>query len=68
MVLSFTQANHTIYDYGSFAFWGAALAGGRTMVAEGYSPRLHPLLAAIKKTPPPDWVTVDVTKLGENGN
>ena len=61
--LLMTQANHTIYDYGSFAFWGAALAGGRTMVADGYSPRLHPILAAIKKSPPPGWTLVDVTKL-----
>ena len=31
-----TQANHTIYDYGSFGFWGAVLAGGTTMLADGY--------------------------------
>ena len=35
------QANHTIYDYGSFGFWGAVLAGdglagGSVMVADGY--------------------------------
>ena len=30
------QANHTIYDYGSFGFWGAVLAGGTTMLADGY--------------------------------
>ena len=34
--LLLTQANHTIYDYGSFGFWGAVLAGGTTMVADGY--------------------------------
>ena len=31
-----TQTNHTIYDYGSFGFWGAVIAGGTTMVADGY--------------------------------
>ena len=25
--------NHTIYDYGTFGFWGAYLAGGRTILA-----------------------------------
>ena len=30
------QANHTIYDYGSFGFWVAVLAGGTTMLADGY--------------------------------
>ena len=58
-----TQTNHTIYDYGSFAFWGAVLAGGKTMLAEGYSQKLHPILRAVKKYPPPGWTTVDVRKL-----
>ena len=35
-LLVLTQANHTIYDYGSFGFWGAVLAGGTTMLADGY--------------------------------
>ena len=34
--LLLTQANHTIYDYGSFGFWGAVLAGGTTKLADGY--------------------------------
>ena len=34
--LLLTQANHTIYDYGSFGFWAAVLAGGTTMLADGY--------------------------------
>ena len=58
-----TQANHSIYDYGSFGFWGAALAGGRVMVADGYSDKTHPILAAIRKTQPPGWKRVDVSKL-----
>ena len=57
------QTNHTIYDYGSFAFWGAVLAGGRVMLADGYSAKLHPILAAVKKMPPAGWTTVDVSKL-----
>ena len=58
-----TQVNHSIYDYGSFAFWGAVLAGGETLVAEGYSSKQHPMLTAIKKHPPPGWRTVDVSQL-----
>ena len=58
-----TQANHSIYDYGSFGFWGAALAGGRVMVADGYSDKTHPILAAIRKAQPPGWTRVDVSKL-----
>merc|ERR1711892_143739 len=58
-----TQTNHSIYDYGSFGFWGAALAGGRTMVADGYSDKIHPILAAIRKATPTGWTRVDVSKL-----
>ena len=58
-----TQVNHSIYDYGSFAFFGALLAGGKTMVADGYSHKLHKLLGAIKNWPPPGWKTVDIGKL-----
>ena len=58
-----TQTNATIYDYGSFAFWGAVLSGGQTMLADGYSSKLHPILAAVKKHPPPGWSLVDVSKL-----
>ena len=35
-LLVLSQANHTVYDYGSFGFWGAVLAGGTTMLADGY--------------------------------
>ena len=58
-----TQSNHSIYDYGSFGFWGAALAGGKTMVADGYSDKIHPILAAIRKATPTGWTRVDVSKL-----
>jgi len=58
--LLLTQTNHTIYDYGSFGFWGAVLAGGTTMLADGYSEKPHPILAAIRKNPPKDWTRVDV--------
>jgi len=55
-----TQMNKTIYDYGSFGFWAAVLAGGDTMLADNYSKKLHPLLAAIKENPPDNWNTLDV--------
>jgi len=59
--LLLTQTNHTIYDYGSFGFWGAVLAGGTTMIADGYSDKPHPILAAIRKRPPEGWTRVDVS-------
>ena len=58
-----TQVNHSIYDYGSFAFFGALLAGGKTMVADGYSGTTHKLLGAVKIWPPPGWKTVDIRNL-----
>ena len=29
-----TRCNHTIFDYGTFGFWGAYLSGGYTILAE----------------------------------
>ena len=57
-----TQANHSIYDYGSFGFWGAVLAGGKTMLADGYSDQML-LLKAIKDFTPKGWRTVDIRTL-----
>ena len=57
-----TQANHSIYDYGSFGFWGAVLAGGKTMLADGYSDQML-LLKAIKDSTPRGWQTVDIRSL-----
>ena len=55
-----TQTNHSIYDYGSFAFWGAVLAGGRTRLAGNYSRLSHSVLLSLNKHPIPDWTVVDV--------
>ena len=33
------RCNHTIYDYGTYGFWCAFLAGGRTIHAHGYCPK-----------------------------
>ena len=33
------------------------------MLADGYSAKLHPILAAVKRVPPAGWTTVDVSKL-----
>ena len=81
--LLLTQTNHTIYDYGSFGFWGAVLAGGTTMVADGYrfalevnlsqfenlfcSKRPHMILAAIRTNPPEGWTRVNVAASGPAG-
>ena len=58
-----TQTNHSIYDYGSFAFWGAVLAGGRTMLAGGYSEVNHSILVSLNKHPIQDWTVVDVKSI-----
>ena len=44
----------SVYDYGSFGFWGAELAGGRTIVAEGYSSKPHMILRVIQQQAPHD--------------
>ena len=58
-----TQTNHSIYDYGSFAFWGAVLAGGRTRLAGNYSRLSHSVLLSLNKHPIPDWTVVDVRSI-----
>ena len=58
-----TQTNHSIYHYGSFAFWGAVLAGGRTRLAGGYSEVNHSILLSLNKYPIQDWTVVDVKSI-----
>ena len=58
-----SNCNHSIYDWGSFGFWTSALAGGKTLLASGYSNWTHPLLKAIIKYPPKMWEIVDVRTL-----
>ena len=58
-----TQTNHSIYDYGSFAFWGAVLAGGRTRLAGGYSRVQHSILQSLHRYPIQDWTVVDVKSI-----
>ena len=36
-----------VYDYGTFGFFGALLAAGDTITAEGYSKKKHPVLQVI---------------------
>ena len=50
-----SRCNHTVYDYGSLGFWGAAMAGGRTIVADGYLKRTHQILRALRKNVPEKW-------------
>ncbi len=54
------SCNHSIYDYGSFGFWTSVLAGGKTILAKGWSNITHPLLRAIEKYPPPNWRLFDL--------
>ena len=57
------RCNHSIYDMGSYGFWGTALAGGDAIVADGYSKFDHPLLNAIREHPPDRWTLLNVTSL-----
>ena len=58
-----TLCNHSIYDMGSFGFWAASLAGGMTILADGYYQTPHPLLKAIKENPPEKWELLNVNEL-----
>ena len=52
-----------VYDYGTFGFWGALLAGGHTMVADNWSKKLHYTVQGIRKVQPANWTLVDVKKI-----
>ena len=70
-LLDFTvlsMCDHSIYDMGSFGFWSSSLAGGTTILADGYYQMPHPLLKAIKEQMPTNWDLINVKELSANSN
>ena len=49
------SCNHTIYDYGTFGFWGAYLAGGHTILAHHMGPVENFGVAKVKPADIPNW-------------
>ncbi|XP_043211856.1 galactoside alpha-(1,2)-fucosyltransferase 1-like isoform X2 [Amphibalanus amphitrite] len=41
--------NHTIFDYGTYGFFAAFLAGGDMILAEGYSEREHEIIEELRE-------------------
>ena len=54
------NCNHTIYDYGTFGFWGAYLAGGHTILAQNMSPtKTNPEVENIKAANLLNWERIE---------
>ena len=49
------SCNHTIYDYGTFGFWGAYLAGGYTILAQNMSPNKNTEVENVKAANLSNW-------------
>ena len=60
---SYSVVLFSVYDYGSFGFLGSLLAGGKVLVADGYSNLTHPILEALRSKQPYGWTLVDVRKI-----
>ena len=55
--------NNSIFDFGSFGFWAAALTQGEVILPINYTRANHYVTEAIMKYKPKNWTIVDVTKL-----
>ena len=53
----------SVYDYGTFGFMGAFLAGGHTMVADNWSKSLHAMVRGLKRNLPQNWTLVNAKKI-----
>lgn len=51
--------NHSIYDYGTFGFWGAYLSGGHTILAHNIGTGNNSEVEAIKQANLPNWHFID---------
>ncbi|TRY61665.1 hypothetical protein TCAL_05746 [Tigriopus californicus] len=51
--------NHSIYDYGTFGFWGAYLAGGHTILAHNIGTGNNTEVETIKQANLPNWHFID---------
>ena len=54
-----SSCNHTIYDYGTFGFWGAYLAEGYTILAQNMSPNYNPEVENIKAANLRNWERIE---------
>ena len=53
----------SVYDYGTFGFWGAFLAGGHTMVADSWSKNLHATVRGLRGNLPQNWTLVNAKNI-----
>ena len=53
-----SKCDHSILDYGTYGFWGAYLAGGRTILSEGHCDRVPLVRHAIYLEKLPGWETI----------
>ena len=56
-----SMCNHSIYDYGTFGFWGAYLAGGHTILSQNISQGNFPNeeIENIKQVDIENWTFID---------
>ena len=54
-----SNCNHTIYDYGTFGFWGAYLAEGYTILAENMSQNTNVEVENIKAADLEHWERIE---------
>ena len=53
------NCNHTIYDYGTFGFWGAYLSGGYTILAQNMGPGINWGIENVKAANIDNWERLD---------
>ena len=54
--------DHSIYDYGTFGFWGAYLAGGHTILAHHMKKKQHRQVKHIKMANITGWEYLEAVK------
>ncbi|TRY62023.1 hypothetical protein TCAL_17177 [Tigriopus californicus] len=50
-----SKCNHSIFDYGTFGFWGAYLAGGHTILAHHIGTGKNPEVENVRQAELPNW-------------
>lgn len=54
-----SKCNHSIFDYGTFGFWGAYLANGHTVLAHNMGTSLNNAVENIKNAQLPNWQFIE---------